>query len=187
MFSTVKMVAGVGAVAVAAAMFMAQKVEHGGAGALPGAPAAAIPASAIVVTAATPKPGGATRRASGGGVTLTADGRGHYFAPVEINGRVATMMVDTGASTVALSADDVRKLGVIVPSNAPKVQISTANGVIAATRMILPEVRLDTITVRDVEATLLPEGVRSVSLLGMSFMAKLSSFQVNDGELSMKP
>ena len=191
MLATVKMAAGVGVIAVAAATYMAQKA---GVGAM-NAPAAALPARAA---RATPASGAATapapaqnqrmaRRASGGAVTLTPDARGHYFAPIEVNGRVSTMMVDTGASTVALSADDVRKLGVIVPANAPTVQISTANGVINAQRVRLPEVRLDTIVVRDVEATLLPESVRSVSLLGMSFMSKLSSFQVSEGELTLKP
>lgn len=186
MFSTMKMAAGVGVTAVAAAMFLAQKVENGAA---PSPAAARVQPVAAPVAAAAPlqKSPGAHRRAAGGAVTLTADARGHYFAPVEINGRVTTMMVDTGASSVSLSADDVRKLGVMVPANAPKVQISTANGVVTATTLTLPEVRLDTITVRNVEATLLPDGVRSISLLGMSFMSKLSSFQVADGELSMKP
>ena len=185
MQSTVKMAAGVAVAAVIAASLVAEQTKTRA--------AAPAPPPAQQRAAATPPPaaqGGAAarpRRASGGAVSLTSDGRGHYFAPVEINGRVTTMMVDTGASIVALSAEDVRKLGVIVPANAPTVQLSTANGVVSAPRVRLPELRLDSIVVRDVEATLLPDGVRSVSLLGMSFLGKLSSFQVADGELLLKP
>lgn len=186
MMSTVKTAAGVGVAAMVAAMVLAEQTKKPAPGAPPPRHAAAAPA-APVAAAVVAQPEQKVRRASGGAVSLAADERGHYFAPVEINGRQTTMMVDTGASIVALSAEDVRRLGVMVPANAPTVQLSTANGVVAAQRVRLPEVRLDTIVVRDVEATLLPESVRSVSLLGMSFLGKLSSFQVADRELLLKP
>lgn len=181
MMSTVKTAAGVGVAAVVAAMVLADQTKIGSL-TQPKAPVAAPTTQAAPAT-----PARKTVRAVGGAVSLQADERGHYFAPVEINGRVTTMMVDTGASIIALSAEDVRKLGVMVPSGAPTVQLSTANGVVSAPRVKIPELRLDSITVRDVEATLLPEGVRSVSLLGMSFLNKLSSFQVSDGQLLLRP
>lgn len=177
------MAAGVGVAAIVAATLLAEKTKGGPIA--PPQPAAVAPAAMAVAPQAPSGP--KAKRASGGAVLLSADARGHYFAPVEINGRLTTMMVDTGASIVALSAADVRKLGVMVPANAPTVQLSTANGIVSAPRVKLSEVRLDSIVVRDVDATLLPEGVASESLLGMSFLGKLSSFQVNDGELLLKP
>jgi aspartyl protease family protein len=186
MQSTVKMAAGVGVAAVIAATLVAEQTKTRAGAPAPGqqrVAAAPLPAQGAAPAQQLARP----RKASGGAVSLTSDGRGHYFAPIEINGRVTTMMVDTGASSVALSAEDVRKLGVVVPANAPTAQVSTANGIVSVQRVRLPEVRLDSIVVRDVEATLLPEGVRSVSLLGMTFLNKLSSFQVADGELLLKP
>jgi aspartyl protease family protein len=148
------------------------------------------PASAPI----TPKPQPAAAQvpaakpASGfGAVVLKQDRAGHYNAQIEIDGQRIPMLVDTGATVVALRSEDASRLGINPMPNDFNVSISTANGEIKAARANLREVRLENITVTDVQAVVLPAGVLSQSLLGMSFMKKLSKFQISDGELILKP
>lgn len=189
MMSTVKMAGGVGAAAVVAALVLAQKFETAPPAQNPArASVAARPAANIAPTrvAATPT-APAPVRASGGAVTLRATRNGHFFAPVEINGRVAEMLVDTGASYVSLSAEDAEAFGVFADASAGHALMQTANGVVKVGRARIREVRLDTVMARDVEAVIAPPGAQRGSLLGMSFLKKLSSFQASEGELTLRP
>lgn len=130
----------------------------------------------------------APARASGfGSVVLKADAGGHFHAQIEIDGQRIPMLVDTGATIVALRAEDAQRLGVNPMPSDFTIKISTANGEIRAARANLREVRLENLTVTDVAAVVMPPGVLAQSLLGMSFMKKLGSFQVANGELVLKP
>lgn len=148
----------------------------------------AAPPAARTQTVAVAQPQPAPAKASGfGAVILKADPAGHFHAQIEIDGQRIPMMVDTGATIVALRAEDARRLGLNPMPSDFTVPISTANGEIRAARMNLREVRLENLIVTDVAAVVMPQGVLSQSLLGMSFMKKLGSFQVANGELALRP
>jgi aspartyl protease family protein len=132
---------------------------------------------------------GAGRSPSGGGsgaVTLRADSRGHFSADLTINGGRVPMMVDTGASIIALTQEDAHRAGVFPNPADFKVPVSTANGSIGAAPVKLREVRLDRIVVRDVDAVVLPAGRLRTSLLGMSFLQRLSGFNVANNTLVLR-
>jgi aspartyl protease family protein len=117
---------------------------------------------------------------------LKAGQLGHFIVTAEINGRSVKVMVDTGASAVALSYEDARAIG-LHPSNLDyNVPVSTANGVTKAAGVNLDKVEIDGVRVSDVQGLVLPEGVMRGSLLGMSFLSKLKSFKVEDGVLYLK-
>jgi aspartyl protease family protein len=122
-------------------------------------------------------------RASGPTVALRADPRGHYLVDAVVNGRTIPVVIDTGATTVALSADTARHLGIYVSQSDYKARISTANGVVAAAPVTLREVRVHGISVRNVEAVVISGGTLPVSLLGMTFLSRLSKFQIAGGQL----
>jgi aspartyl protease family protein len=130
-----------------------------------------------------PRPPATVQRATGRTVALKADPRGHYVVDAVVNGRHIPAMVDTGATSVALNADSARHLGIHLSRSDYKVRISTANGVVAAAPVTLREVRLGGIKVRNVEAVVLPGEVLSVNLLGMTFLSRLSKFQIARGKL----
>ena len=111
-------------------------------------------------------------------VALDADPRGHFLADASINGRQIEMMVDTGATIVALNDTTARRLGIVPAVSAFTASISTANGVVKAAPVMLSEVRLGGITVHDVQAVVVPGRVLETNLLGMSFLSRLSSYQV---------
>jgi aspartyl protease family protein len=117
---------------------------------------------------------------------LKAGQNGHFFVTAEINGRDVKVLVDTGASAVALSYEDAQYIG-LHPGNLDfNIPVSTANGVTKAASVTLDKIEVDGVRVSDVQGMVLPEGVMRGSLLGMSFLGKLQSFKVEDGVLYLK-
>ncbi len=115
--------------------------------------------------------GGHFNRAAPSGpasVTLHADSRGHYFTQGQINGGAVRMLVDTGASTIALPSGDATRLGI----DYKKGQLGysqTANGIKPVYRVTLDTVRIGDIQMNQVDASV-HEGGLPVILLGMSFL-----------------
>lgn len=122
-----------------------------------------------------------------GNVVLRSDRGGHFRALVEIDGLTIPMMVDTGATVVALRHEDAAMLGINPAPSDFVVKIATANGDIHAANVRLREMRLENIVAPDVRAVVMPPGKLGQSLLGMSFMNKLKGFEIAGGQLVLKP
>jgi len=119
-------------------------------------------------------------------LAVAADYRGHYIVHPSVENYRIKMMVDTGASTVALTAADARALGIKSDANTRKVMLSTANGTVTGYRAVLREIRLGDIVVRNVDAVVLPERALSMSLLGNSFLSKLLGYEVQTGRMVLR-
>jgi aspartyl protease family protein len=119
-------------------------------------------------------------------LTVNADYRGHYVVHPAIDNYRVKMMVDTGASFVALTDADARALGIRPDRAAYTIGLGTANGVVKGARVTLRELRLGDILVRDVEAVVLPAGALSVSLLGTSFLRRLRGYEVQGGRMILR-
>lgn len=119
-------------------------------------------------------------------LTISADYRGQYIVHPSIDNYRVRMMVDTGASVVALTDSDARALGVKPDRSAYNYPLGTANGVVRGARIRLREIRLGDILVRDVDAVVLPAGVLGVSLLGTSFLRKLFGYEVQGGRMVLR-
>ena len=104
-------------------------------------------------------------------VVLTADARGHFFTIGTINGVSTRFMVDTGATTVALSQQDAKRAGVDYLAG-QRVPTQTANGVAAAYRVKLDSVEVGGITLTNVDAIVI-DGNLPNALLGMSFLNRM--------------
>jgi aspartyl protease family protein len=117
-------------------------------------------------------------------VALRADPRGHFEANAVINGRSVPVIVDTGATTVAISSDTARRLGVLPDRSGYRVPISTANGTLRAAAVMLREVTVGSISIRNVEAMVIPgDALGDVGLLGMTFLSRLRKFEISQGQL----
>jgi len=110
---------------------------------------------------------------------------GHFHADGLVNGTHVRFMVDTGASDVALSASDARRIGIDLDSLRYTVPYQTANGVIYAARLTLDEVSIGDIRLNNVTASVSREGLGQ-SLLGMSFLGRLSSFEIRGERLVLR-
>lgn len=125
----------------------------------------------------------ATAGSFGGEVRLKADSRGHFQVPAEVNGRPADFMADTGATLVVLTYEDAARLGLSPQSLDFSGLAQTANGIARVAPLTLDRVRVEDITVRDVAAVVAERGALATNLLGMSFLSRLKSFQMQGSEL----
>jgi aspartyl protease family protein len=117
---------------------------------------------------------------------LKADARGHFITDAGIEGTTLKVIVDTGASAVALSYEDADRAGLRPFALRYDVPVATANGVARAARVTLRRVEVNGIMVRDVDGLVLPEGVMHGTLLGMSYLGRLRSFKVEGGVLHLE-
>jgi aspartyl protease family protein len=122
----------------------------------------------------------------GGLVRIPADRAGHYVTEAQINGRAFNIMVDTGASLMVLRYEDARALGVVYGSDKFDVVVQTANGTAKACRVKLYTVRLGSIALDDVDALVMEEGLLNTNLLGMSFLRRLSRYEVRGNTLILE-
>ena len=106
-------------------------------------------------------------------VTLNSDRRGHFQTNVMVDGRSIEFLVDTGASSVALRESDAARLGIHPSARDYNVRMQTANGIGRAARVRLDRVELSGITVRDVDAVVVPDSALGTNLLGMSFLSRV--------------
>lgn len=134
-------------------------------------------------TEAKPQQASTAKYAGGKGVLLEPSAGGHFFGTFTINGRKQDGLVDTGASVIAINISTARRLGVSTGSLSFNAPVSTANGTVKAARVSLDRVEIGGISVRDVEAMVLPDKSLSGMLVGMSFLNKLSSYRVENGAL----
>jgi aspartyl protease family protein len=116
---------------------------------------------------------------------IRANALGHFWTTAYIEHEPIEVLVDTGASQVALSYEDAERAGLKPWTLTFDAPISTANGQVEAARVMLDRVEIDNVLVRDVGAVVLPKGASEGTLLGMSFLNKLSGFKVEDGRLQL--
>ncbi len=119
-------------------------------------------------------------------VELKAGAHGHYYARAEINGRPIDVLVDSGASLVALTYDDARSAGLSIRDSDYTQRVSTANGSARVAPVTLDRVSIGDIAVRDVPAAVSEPGSLATSLLGMSFLGRLQQIDIRSGVLVLK-
>jgi len=118
-------------------------------------------------------------------ISFRARSGGHFVVEAVVDGTDVRFLVDTGASAIILSADDARRIGINPAALTYTERYSTANGVILAAPVRLNRVRVGPIEVEDVRASVTRSGMAG-SLLGMSFLNRLTSYEVRDGVLTLR-
>ncbi len=111
---------------------------------------------------------------------------GHYWADALIEGRAVRMMVDTGASVVALTRVDAARLGLRLESDDFSGTVITASGPVRAAPVELQTVAVAGARVERVQALVVEHGLPH-SLLGMSYLGRLSAFTATPASLTLRP
>ncbi|MFA5898236.1 MAG: TIGR02281 family clan AA aspartic protease [Hyphomicrobium sp.] len=119
-------------------------------------------------------------------VEIEAERNGHFNTEADINGRPVEVMIDTGATMVALSYEDAERAGIFLSDSDFTRSVSTANGVARVAPVTLDRVSIGNITVRDVPAAVAEPGRLKTSLLGMTFLSRLSRFDMRSGRLVLQ-
>ena len=111
---------------------------------------------------------------------------GHFWAEAEVDGRWIHCLIDTGASYVALTREDAERLGLSASTLTYDVPVVTANGKARAARVQLDYVAVAGAKVEQVPALVIADGLSS-SLLGMSYLGRLSRFEATPTSLVLRP
>ncbi len=109
---------------------------------------------------------------------------GHYFTPGRINGKAVNFLVDTGATSVAMSSLMAKKLRIDYRSGTP-MRMQTASGISQGYRLILASVSVGTVTIHNVEAIVNIGAYPTDILLGNSYLARVE-MNIDDGVLVLQ-
>ncbi|MEZ5851237.1 MAG: TIGR02281 family clan AA aspartic protease [Hyphomicrobiaceae bacterium] len=119
-------------------------------------------------------------------VKIRAGANGHYDTTAHINGRAIEVMVDTGATAVALTYEDANAAGIYPRPGDFTQKVNTANGVARVAPVTLDSVSIADITVRNVRAVVAESGQLNVTLLGMTFLGRLGRAEMSRGVLTLQ-
>jgi aspartyl protease family protein len=120
-----------------------------------------------------------------GKVTITRQGDDSFVIAGEVNGERQRFIFDTGASYVVLTAGAAEDLALRIGPNDYTVGVQTANGATEAAPIMLREVRIGSIAMRNVEALVAKPGALGANLLGMTFLSRLKNYNVSGDRLTL--
>lgn len=132
-------------------------------------------------------PGMAVTPTEGSGVVVRRAWGGQFIVRGEVDGSSVSFVFDTGASMVVLSADDAARAGFHPSTLEYRIPVMTANGMTRVAPVQLGEVRVGSISMPRVRAAVAKPGDLESSLLGMTFLDRLSSYQVSRDRLVLNP
>ena len=125
-----------------------------------------------------------TSSAFGDSLALHREADGHFYADTEINGAVIRMLVDTGATAIALSRDDARRAGVGISIGMPNVVGQGASGEVKGEFVTLGRVSLGGKTAESMPAVVLDGGDKS--LLGQTFLSRFASVEIHGDTMVLR-
>ena len=119
-------------------------------------------------------------------VEIRANSRGAFNINALINNTRVRLIADTGATVVALTNADAERIGINVNALSYTVPVSTANGRAFSAAVQLDMIEVGPIRVENVRALVAKPGVMHQSLLGMSFLQAISSFEISGSRLILR-
>jgi aspartyl protease family protein len=110
---------------------------------------------------------------------------GHFWTSAQVSGVPVSFLIDTGASTVALTRNDARRIGIDMSTLKRDAEVRTAGGRVVASTVTLERIDVGGLVVQNVSAVVLEDGLEK-SLLGMSFLNQLSGWEVSAGAVTLR-
>lgn len=118
-------------------------------------------------------------------LVVTAEESGHFVVMGKVNGQAVRFLVDTGASDTVLSPDDAKRLGIDMSALSFDQTAETANGLGHGATFVADSLSVGPISFAGM-SLLVNQAPMTNSLLGMTFLRRLESFQVRDGKLYLR-
>ncbi|MEN9461916.1 MAG: hypothetical protein RIS84_1936 [Pseudomonadota bacterium] len=120
-------------------------------------------------------------------IRISPNSQGMYITTAKLNGHSIEVLVDTGASDVAMNESHASSLGLDYKKHHNGiVNVSTASGVAAAYTVSLDEISLNGVRQRYVEAVVVQGNFPRNILLGMSFLKNVDMQRQLNGILEIK-
>lgn len=105
-------------------------------------------------------------------VRIVADATGSYFVDGLVNGQPVRFLVDTGATSVAMSELHAGRLGLQHRLDGERIGVGTASGAVGGHRIELDSISVGGIRLRNVEAVVIDGDSPRHVLLGMSALGR---------------
>tara|TARA_Y100001936_G_scaffold204926_1_gene208630 strand:+ start:1028 stop:1726 length:699 start_codon:yes stop_codon:yes gene_type:complete len=119
-----------------------------------------------------------------GTVVIRAQSDGHFHVRALVDGTKIPFLVDTGATSIVLSPAAAQRIGIDLSKLSFSLRTRTANGIGSAAPIRLKEIRVGTISVRNIQA-LVNRAPMNESLLGISFLNRLKRYAVSGATLTL--
>jgi aspartyl protease family protein len=142
--------------------------------------------SAVAASEASAPQATASDATNGTGAEVVKSADGHFWAEAMVDGARVRFLVDTGATAVALTVDDARRLGMNPEALNYDYKVMTASGEARAAQIRLASISVGGARVDDVPAMVIEKGLPA-SLLGMSYLGRLSRFEATQTALILRP
>jgi len=126
------------------------------------------------------------QRESAYAVQIPRGSNGEFAVQARINGVATAMVVDTGATSVVLTYETAKAVGLPLELLEYNVDVQTAGGHTKAARLWLDRMAIGKLQERSVSALVVPHGQMTTNLLGMSFLDRLESFEVRADHLMVR-
>ena len=126
------------------------------------------------------------QQVSGNTVRIAMNSDGHFWAAVDINGVRSRLLIDSGATTTALSGDTARAAGIDIDESPLPVMIETANGTITARTATAKRLQIGSIVARDLPVVV-SDTFDETNVIGMNFLSRLASWRVEGTTLILTP
>jgi aspartyl protease family protein len=110
---------------------------------------------------------------------------GHFYALAQIGGSEIRLMVDTGASAIALTGDDAVAIGLSWDEEELRKVGRGASGNVYGKPVIIDQLQVGDLIVDNVQAAIIPRGL-DVSLLGQSFLSKVGTVKISGDKMTLK-
>lgn len=107
-------------------------------------------------------------------VRIPRNSQGAFVTLGSVNGRSTEMLVDTGATTVAMSEIEAKRLGISYRLDGVKSGVQTASGFANAYQVSLSRVQVGDIELTNVDAMVIKGNSPHAVLLGMSFLKRVN-------------
>ena len=120
-------------------------------------------------------------------LVITRADDGHFHLDAQANGADVRFLVDTGATTTALTLDDARRAGIAVDSLGFNRPVQTANGIAYYASATLDNLEIGPYHIATVPVAIMPAGSMDTSLLGMSTIDRFSSWHVEGDKMVLAP
>lgn len=127
---------------------------------------------------------GSTSPAGDGLVRLTRRGDGHFYADVEVNGTVVEFMIDTGATSIALTPEDAGRIGLRLDEGERTFVGQGAGGALTGHLVQLDRVELGHRTATGMRAAVV-DGAET-NLLGQSFLSRFEEVTVRGDVMTLR-
>ena len=133
-----------------------------------------------------PTAASATLGEAAGAAQISKSSDGHFWAEASVDGKAVRFLVDTGATAVSLSMANAQRLGIDTAKLTYDYSVITADGRTRAASVKLASVAVAGARVQDVDALVIEKGLET-SLLGMSYLGRLSRFEATPHALILHP